>query len=175
MIEEQWRDIPNTEGRYQASDFGRVRSRRRGNGLLLPDGEWRVCRITTLRTGKMTGYQKITIDGVVRWLHEVVAQSFLGQRPDGQVVRHKNGVGSDNRPDNLEWGTPTQNNHDTQLHYRGNTQQLTPEKALELKQRLAKGEEPIPLAEEYQISVNQTYKIRAGKSWGWLTPDHLNR
>ena len=105
---EQWWPIPGFPG-YEASSDGRVRS--------LVRGKWRVVR-GWLATG---GYLRTSIpaeDGVVRSvaLHRLVASAFHGPCPEGMECRHLNGVPNDNRPENLRWGTKSENQLDKRLH-----------------------------------------------------------
>lgn len=48
-----------------------------------------------------------------RKLHVLVALAFHGPRPPGLVIRHLNGDKTDNRPDNLAYGTHRQNAGDS--------------------------------------------------------------
>lgn len=54
-------------------------------------------------------YPKIAISGLRLRVHTVVATAFHGPRPPGLQCRHLNDNPRDNRPDNLAWGTPTEN------------------------------------------------------------------
>jgi len=51
------------------------------------------------------GYPYISADRV----HALIAAAFIGPRPKGKQINHKNGIKNDNRPSNLEYVTPQQN------------------------------------------------------------------
>lgn len=103
---EVWKDIPNYEGYYQASDKGRVRSLDR-----MVTTKHGVERFYKGRIKKGTvnnkGYKiySLNINGVHRTFQgsQLVAMTFLGHEPDGHelVVDHINGDRSDDRLENL--------------------------------------------------------------------------
>lgn len=96
---ETWRDIPGYEGRYQVSNLGRLWSKERG--LLSPFLSRGGYLVATLqRNGKRYG------TGV----HRLVAQAFIPNPEDKPQINHKNGIRTDNRPENLEWVTCSENN-----------------------------------------------------------------
>lgn len=49
-------------------------------------------------------------------IHVLVALAFHGPRPDGMEVRHLDGVRTNNRPENLSWGTHAENMQDAIAH-----------------------------------------------------------
>lgn len=49
-------------------------------------------------------------------LHQLVADAFLGPRPEGMEVRHLDGNPSHNAPGNLAYGTPKENAKDKYRH-----------------------------------------------------------
>lgn len=55
------------------------------------------------------GYRRVDLNGDVRLVHRLVALHFI-PNPDGkETVNHKNEVKDDNRVENLEWLTNTEN------------------------------------------------------------------
>ena len=108
MTAETWRPIPSTGGLYEASDQGQVRSL-----------HWKTPRV--LRSNAdCDGYLFLTtcVGGqkLNRKVHVLVAEAFIGPRPAGQEVRHRNGDQLDNSPGNLVYGTRAENAQDALGH-----------------------------------------------------------
>lgn len=99
---ELWEDAPGLEGRYLVSDRGRVISTRVG--------------ATPRRTYKRgDGYHTVSIQTPEgprpHYVHRMVAGAFVpGYRPGSLIeVNHKDGNKDNNRADNLEWVTRSEN------------------------------------------------------------------
>lgn len=93
MTNEEWRPVPGADG-YFASVNGEVRGPR---GALKP-------------SPMKNGYLGIKIRGKGTTAHAAVAAAFHGARPTPEhEVNHKNGKKTDNRPENLEWLTASEN------------------------------------------------------------------
>jgi hypothetical protein len=71
-----------------------------------------------LRGGRAgIGYRSIMFPDGRSYIHYVVCELFNGPRPsEKHQVRHLDGDLSNNRYDNLAWGTPAQNAADKNLH-----------------------------------------------------------
>lgn len=103
MAEEVWRTA-DAWTNYEVSDLGRVRRR-------TPSHATHVGRL--LKPYPNRGYPAVSIwrDGK-RYqpsVHSMVATAFLGPRPEGQQINHKDGDTLNPRLDNLEYVTPSEN------------------------------------------------------------------
>src|SRR5580658_3531644 len=97
---ENWKDVIGYEGLYRVSDQGRV------------------MRLTGYRAGLIKGeiqfgYHRVALskDGIAKKFqaHCLVAEAFIGPLPEGKEVNHKNGKKADNRIENLEYATRSEN------------------------------------------------------------------
>lgn len=98
------------EGRYEVSDQGRVKTLHNRQG-----------RVALMKPHPLpTGYHQasLTRDGrkVMPYIQVLVAEAFIGPKPEGLEVRHINGVADDNRAVNLCYGTHGQNMMDSVAH-----------------------------------------------------------
>lgn len=111
-----WAEFPGTNGNYYASVLGEVFSRPRkakvGNvnfrqlpGLILKGSP---CRRTETNSYLIYG---IVVNGKRKNIsgHQLVWISFFGPIPKGLEINHKNGVKGDNRLENLEVVTRSEN------------------------------------------------------------------
>ena len=97
---EQWKPIDGTDGKYEVSNLGHVRTSGQRPGLLT---------LTKQKSGYR--YAMIEIDGKScnRRVHRLVAQHFLPNPDNMKEVNHKDGNKDNNRVDNLEWCTRSHN------------------------------------------------------------------
>lgn len=111
---ETWLDVVGYEGFYEVSSLGRVRSAPRVAGRGFGRGGCRPISATILKPWPdKNGYAKIVlcVDNKRKSIsvHRLVAMAFLGEQPDRPFVNHKNGRTDDNRIENLEWVTSSEN------------------------------------------------------------------
>ncbi|WP_423489008.1 HNH endonuclease signature motif containing protein [Mycobacteroides sp. PCS013] len=73
-----------------------------------------------MRTGKLlvldatsTPYPRCVLDGQKVKVHHAVLAAFVGPRPEGMLVLHSNDDPSDNRLENLRYGTISDNQMDS--------------------------------------------------------------
>ena len=109
------------------------------------------------------GYLKVRLcrpDGsrVNRAVHRLVAEAFLGSRPDGEQIRHLNGNQKDNRVENLTWGTAQENASDRGRHgttargVRNGFSKLTEEAVRRIRNRVNAGESYRSVATDFGVN-----------------------
>lgn len=105
---EIWKDIPNYEGIYQASNLGRIKSLERidvrghrvKEKILKPSRDrYGYYQVVLCKNSKLKAYR----------VHRLVWSAFNGQIPENMQVNHINEIKSDNRLENLNLMTCKEN------------------------------------------------------------------
>lgn len=111
---EVWRDIPNYEGFYQVSNFGRVKSVKRV--VVRRNGTTNTCQEKILKLNTNKGYYYISLfkNGIGKTfgVHQLVLHAFVGVQEKGLEVRHLDNNPFNNRLENLAYGTKSDNMQD---------------------------------------------------------------
>ena len=107
------KDIPDYEGLYQVSNFGRVKSLDRR--IYRKDAHGGMAEfyyrghILCLNNGPQ-GYKTVPLGHAqFKRVHRLVAQAFIPNPDDKPMVNHKDGNKSNNTVANLEWCTAEEN------------------------------------------------------------------
>lgn len=122
MMTEEWRDVRGFEAYYEVSNTGRLRSKDRRTPNSLTGGTSLVKGRDVRGKINKGGYRQVTLcvkqRNTTRLVHRLVAEAFQPNPLGHRVVRHLNGDPSDNRAENLRWGTYSDNAQDIIRHGR---------------------------------------------------------
>lgn len=91
------KDIPGYEGIYRATSSGKIYSIRTWKERIPIKGVYLMITLSNKGRNKM-----FTV-------HSLIALTFIGERPHGYQVNHKDGDKHNNNADNLEYVTPSEN------------------------------------------------------------------
>jgi len=141
-MKENWKPIAGYKGIYEISNFGQIKRVAKGPGtkpgtIIKP---W-------IRSEGYS-YHDLNKNGKRRHFrtHTLVAKAFIGPPPTKKhQINHIDGNKQNNKVDNLEWVTPSENQRHARdifgywLGERGSASKLTPEKVIELRKMYKTG------------------------------------
>lgn len=181
-MNEIWKDIKGYEGIYQVSTFGRVKSlartipvKTRWNSYC--DRKLSEKILKPVDNGHGYLFVTLVIDGDVtqKYIHRLVAETFIQNPNDLSEVNHKDGDKGNNNVDNLEWVTPSYNmkhSYDIGLHKPLtrplNNCKLSSEMVNEIRLRNQNGESQAKLSRELNIPPSTIQAVCSGTTWRWL-------
>lgn len=168
-VTEEWRPIAGWEGLYQISSHGRIRSLART--VTTKNGQRKPVRERIMKPYHRDRYAKVLLsrDGeqTDALMHVLVAEAFLGPKPDGLEVNHKNRDTHDNRVANLEYITHAENLQ--HAHRSGHPiAKLTPDDVRAIRRRYAKGERIAHLAREHGVRWETINNVLRKRTWGYI-------
>jgi hypothetical protein len=161
---EIWVPINGYEGRYEISNLGRIASIKNSERFFIkPNTSTNYAKISCAKRPHESSQKTL-------YVHRVVAQHFLGPRPEGHVIRHLDGNRYNNAVNNLQYGLPCENVADTIKHKThsgsNNGRAILNETTvaavrllLEQKVSLSK------IARSLNVSVSTIHAIKTGRNW----------
>jgi hypothetical protein len=161
---ENWVKVPGYEDFYEISNHGRF-------AKLLPDGR----QIRKLNS--KTPYLSVSVKSLngepqkSLYIHRLVAQVFIGPRPDGLVIRHLDGNRYNNMATNLAYGSVEQNYDDTKKHkthwHENNGRAVLSERCVDAIRYLQENGlvRQTALAKAFKVSDSTISAIIKGRNW----------
>lgn len=112
MGKEIWKEVEGYEGLYAVSDRGRVKTLDKVVNSCYESKQFRREQILKNQKQK-TGYLTVTLSknkkAKTALVHRLVANAFINNSENKMFVNHINGNKADNRTENLEWATRSEN------------------------------------------------------------------
>lgn len=173
IVDEIWKDIPDYEGFYQVSNFGRVRSVSRD--VYCRKGGKRSHKGKILKPRLRNSYLAVNIHvlgaSIHQNIHVFVAQAFIEERPEKHQVNHIDGNKLNNHVDNLEYCSPSENSKHANaigLCGRGENRhnaKLKNSEVIKIREMVKGGISDIEISKLFNVSPACIWNIKKGRSY----------
>lgn len=173
-MEEIWRPVAGYEGAYEVSDKGRVRSLDRWVASKNRWGDVMHCRRGKLLCPQTTtfGYLKVILSKhgktTNKMVATLVAEAFIGPRPNGLLVLHNDGDAQNNCVSNLRYGTQAENMQDSIKHGtrpRGRAHKCAKLTEAQVHEIRASKDTNAALARRFGVDTSTVRLARTGRNW----------
>lgn len=163
-------DILGYEGLYQVDKYGHVWSLPKMNGPAFRQGRF-------LKARMINDYLSVCLRkdsvGKEKLIHRLVALNFIPNPLNKREVNHKNGIKTDNRIENLEWCTPSENCKHSYViglsFHEGIKGEKHPKAKLNQRQvieiRGTRGLTQRAIAKKYGVALSTIHSILKRKNW----------
>lgn len=164
-MQEIWKEIPSSFGFYHASNFGNIK--RTGQPFQKKP------------TIASVGYPVVSIwikgKGSTKYVHDLIAETFIGIKPKEMCVNHIDGNKCNNRPDNLEYislADNTRHAFNTGLcnvsGSRNHFAKLNENQVREIRRMIAAGAKTKDIAKAFHVGSPIVSQIKHGTRWAHL-------
>lgn len=176
-MRETWVSVVGYEGYYEVSSNGRVRSldrqvqsRNRWGPITL---RWPGKILALLENQQ--GYYKVLLSKngktANKLVSALVAEAFIGPRPEGLLVLHTDGNAKNNRVANLRYGTQKDNMQDSIRHGtrpKGRAHKCAKLTEKQVRAIRASDETNVALAAQFGVDPSTVRLARIGHNWAHI-------
>lgn len=148
---EQWKEIEGYEG-YSVCNLGFVRCKTK---IMKPDFTTRYCRIKFYKNGVYKN----------KYIHVLVTDAFMGPCPAGLQRNHKDGNRKNNRIDNLEFVTPSENIKHSLYNGLRSTSKLRHYHIPHIRKMRRNGYTYAQIGKKFGCSEQNIGSVIVGRSW----------
>lgn len=176
-MEEQWVAVPNFPN-YEVSNYGEFRRTVGGTNTY----KHRKRKLSKNADGYLftTLYHGQT--RILAYPHRIVATLFLGPRPNGMEVNHKDGCKENNAVSNLEYVTPKENiqhafRHGLRVALRGEqigNSKLDCYAIVCIRQLSLNGMSHTEIGEMFGVSDSSVDQIASGQTWKHIQEPYID-
>jgi hypothetical protein len=168
-MKEEWRACNLCYG-YNISNHGRIKRVKTGPGTYI--GRYLTAYIGT--GGYMQVNLSINRKVTHQMIHTLVAKAFIGERPKGYQINHKDGNKQNNCVYNLEYCTPKENQRHAvrnglfPVGERHGNSKLTELDVLEIRKLFEFEKSDRLIGKLFNVGHNCIHSLRLGNTWSWL-------
>lgn len=158
-MNEQWKAVPGYP--YEVSSHGRIRrtgaapGARVGRQLKTAPSPLGYVRVDLWRGGRRRPAH----------VHELVAELFIGPKPAGHVVHHKDGNPLNNHVDNLRYISRRDHVREHHVGEQHPNAKLTDDEVRDIREQLSRGVRQADLARRYGVASCTIKDISKGRTW----------
>lgn len=181
-LQKRWKPVVDLDGEiwkitrqnknYLVSNKSRIKTLHRV--FFNANGVEQTRRERLMKPSYASGYQRVEFDGVAHQWHRVIADAFIPNPENKPYINHINGVKDDNRIENLEWCTQSENaKHSFRIGTQDNKGQnhpqalFTNEQIIKINQLIKDGVKGRVIADLFGVHESTISKIKMKKHWNY--------
>jgi len=173
-IAEIWKEAIGFNGEYLVSNLGNVMSYKPTNWVS-KEKKYKMLKPNLSKQGYLRLMTSMNSENKYYFVHRLVLEAFIPKPSENSIVNHLNSIKTDNRLENLEWCTQSENIKHAykngfkkpKLGVELSHTKLTNENVLEIKKLYRNGIRAIDIHRNYAFNCGYSTitQITSGKTW----------
>jgi hypothetical protein len=177
LIDEEWKEVPGSEGKYLISNYGRIKS------FFYNKTDGQILKTYSLKGFLIVGLRNAPFS---RYIHKLVAYTWIGPPKDDQTnVIHLDGNIRNNYFKNLQWATKVEVYQRNSVLMTSRSKLMTKQELIKtsklkeqdvkhIKTMLSRGVTQNVIAKLFKVSEMQITRIKRGENWGHVQPEKID-